>query len=184
MALTREQLKEMGLPDDQIEEIIKGHTESITGLTNERDRLSNELQTARNDLQTARGEVETARNDLQSYRKQVEADKLSAGKKDALRSALKEAGVQRDDFVDLLARAVDLESVTLEDGKLKDADAIIAPLKASYGGCFAVAATKGTPPVNPPSSSPQQLTREQIEAMSEAEIINNWPAVQAAIGQK
>lgn len=198
MALTREELTEMGLPKEQVEKIIKGHTDSITGLTEERDRLNRELETARenlrtaqqeaenakNDLQTARGDAETARNELQAYRKQVEDDKLTAGKHAALRGALKEAGVQREDFVDLLLRAVDLENVELDGDKIKDAAALIDPLKAAYRGCFATTATKGTDPVTPPSGSGQKLTREQVGSMTEAEINANWPEVQAAIGQK
>lgn len=191
MALTREELREMGLTEEQVERIIKGHTETVTGLTTERDRLSGELQTAqtsarqaRTDLQTARGDAEKARNDLAAYRRQVETERANAGRQTAIRKALREAGVQREDFTELLLRAVDLDKVELDGDSVKDADALIAPLKASYGGCFAVMETKGVPPVNPPAGAPKKLTREQIGAMSEAEILQNWSAVQAAIGQK
>lgn len=176
MALTREQLKEMELTDDQIERIIKGHAETVTGLTTERDRLNGELRTARDD-------AEQARNELQTYRQQVEADRLTAGKQAALRGALKEAGVQREDFVELLLKAVDLSAVELDGDRLKDAAALIAPLKASYGGCFAVTATHGTPPIDPPVGG-QRLTREQVSGMSEAEINRSWQQVKEALGQR
>lgn len=184
MALTREELKEMGLTEEQVTSIIKGHTETVTGLTTERDRLNNDLQKAQNDLRTARGDAEKANNDLQAYRQQVAAERLAASKQTAIRGALKEAGVQRDDFIDLLLRAIDLDTVEMDGDKVKNPAALVDPLKATYGGCFAVTHTQGVPPVNPPASSSQKLTREQIEGMSEAEILANWGAVQAAIGQK
>lgn len=175
MALTREQLKEMQLSDEQIEAIIKGHAETVTGLTRERDELKNKLETA--------GDAAAIQAAFDAYRAQAEADKLTADRLAALRGALREAGVKRDDFVDLLTRAVDLETVVLEGGRLQNAEALIGPLKASYGGCFAVAAVAGTEPVNPPSSGPA-FTREQLGAMTEQDINRHWSAVQAALGQK
>lgn len=195
MALTREELREMGLTEEQVEHIIKGHTETVTGLTTERDRLSGELQKAQTSaqqaktelqtaLQTALGDAEKARNDLADYRKQVETERANAGRQTAIRKALREAGVQREDFVELLARTVDPATVEMDGDKIKDAAALIDPLKASYGGCFAVTQTQGVPPVNPPTSAPQKLTRDDVNRMSEQEILANWGAVQAAIGQK
>lgn len=176
MALTREDLREMGLSDDQIEMVIEGHTETVTGLTQERDRLNAELQ-------QAQGDAEQARNELQSYRQQVEAERQMDSKTTALRGALKEAGVQREDFVELLMMAVDMETVELDGDKIKDAAALIDPLRQTYGGCFITTTTEGVDTVNPPVGGSNMLTREQIANMSEDEINANWPAVQVTIGQ-
>lgn len=192
-SLTRKLLKSLGLSDEVIETIIEAHTdvtdalrnerdgyktkaESITALEKERDQLKAQLDKA--------GDAAKVRAEFDAYKAQVETDRANAVREQALRRALKDAGVQRDEFVELLMGKADLTGAEMDGDKLKDAAALIDPLKASYGGCFATTTTQGTAPVNPPTNGQQKLTREQIEGMSEAEINANWSAVQASIGQK
>ena len=193
MALTRKFLKSMGLEDEKIDSIIEAHTETVDALKKERDdaitraesitELEKERDSLREQLDNA-GDADKVKAEFDAYKAQVEADKMNAGKKAALAAAFKEAGVQRDDFVDLLLRAVDLDAVEMDGDKLKDSAAVIDPFKQSHGSCFAVTQTQGVPTVNPPAGAPQKLTREDVNRMSEQEILANWGAVQAAIGQK
>lgn len=193
MALTRKFLKSMGLEDEKVESIIEAHTETVDALKKERDdaitraesitELEKERDSLREQIDKA-GDAAKVKAEFDAYKAQVESDRLADQKAAAVRKALKEAGVQREGFEKLLLQGVDLDKVELDGDSVKDADALIAPLKESYAECFATTETKGVPPVNPPASGQQKLTREQVDAMSEAEIIKNWPAVQAAIGQK
>lgn len=192
-SLTRKLLKSLGLSDEVIETIIEAHTDVTDALKQERDgyktkaeavtALEQECDSLKDQLAKA-GDAAKVQADFDAYKAQVESDRLDDQKAAAVRKALKAAGVQRESFEKLLLQGVDLDKVELDGNSVKDADALIAPLKESYAECFAVTQTKGVPPVNPPAGAPQKLTREQIDGMSEAEIIKNWPAVQAAIGQK
>ena len=191
MALTRKFLESQGLNEAQVAAIIEAHTEVTDALKNERDGYKTKAEgipalEADRDAWKKKAEANDPsqlRAEFDAYKAQVEADKLLGSKTTAMRGALKEAGVQREDFIELLLRAVDMEQVELDGDKIKDATALIDPLRQTYGGCFATTTTQGTPPTDPPSSGAKALTREQIAGMSEAEINANWSAVQAAIGQ-
>lgn len=102
-----------------------------------------------------------------AYRDQVETDKANAVKSTAVRAALKAAGVNRDEFADLLLGKVDLSKVELDGDKVKDADGLIAPLKGSYAGCFGTATDKGTPPSNPPAGGGKGMTKAEILAIED-----------------
>ena len=102
-----------------------------------------------------------------AYREQVETDKANAVKSTAVRAALKAAGVNRDEFADLLLGKVDLSKVELDGDKVKDADGLIAPLKGSYAGCFGTVTDKGTPPANPPAGGGKGLTKAEILAIED-----------------
>lgn len=102
-----------------------------------------------------------------AYRDQVETDKANAVKSAAVRAALKAAGVNREEFADLLMGKVDLSKVELDGDKVKDADGLINPLKGSYAGCFGTVSDKGTPPANPPAGGGKGMTREDILAIKD-----------------
>lgn len=103
-----------------------------------------------------------------AYRDQVETDKANAVKSTAVRAALKAAGVNRDEFAELLLGQVDLSKVELDGDKVKDADGLIGPLKGSYAGCFGTVTDKGTPPANPPAGGGSAMTKEQILGIKDA----------------
>lgn len=164
MALTRKDLEAMGLAEDQIDTIIGKHAATIEGIKSERDALKG----AADDLKKAQGEVARLTNELEeakktsgdaakvqadfdAYKAQVDLEKTNAAKMAALRKAFKAGGVARDEFADLLAGKVDLAAVELDGDSVKEADKLIAPLKASYAGCFAQEDTKGVPPAAPPT---------------------------------
>lgn len=102
-----------------------------------------------------------------AYRDQVETDKANAVKSTAVRAALRAAGVNRDEFADLLLGQVDLSKVELDGDKVKDADGLIGPLKGSYAGCFGTVTDKGTPPANPPAGGGKGLTKAEILAIED-----------------
>lgn len=171
MALTRNFLKSMSLTEEQISAIIENHTDSIDGLkaelataraaaetvealTKERDELKDKLSKA--------GDAAKVQADFDAYRQQVETEKANAVKSAAVRKALKESGVQREEFLDLLMGKVELDKVEMEGDAVKDADALTSPLKASYAGCFASVTDQGTKSQNPPSGGGTRMTKEQI----------------------
>jgi len=186
MALTRNFLKSMGLTEEQVNAIIENHTDSIDGLkaelataraaaetvealTKERDELKDKLSKA--------GDAAKVQAEFDAYRQQVEAEKANAIKTAAVRKTLKDSGVARDEFLELLLGKVDLAKVEMEGEAVKDAAALVDPLKAAYAGCFAQENTGGTPPLEPPAGGNKTYTRDQLRQMSPAEINRNWDAI-------
>lgn len=133
----------------------KGDAEKLPGILKELDDLKKAGNAS--DVQAA----------FDAYKQQVESEKSTAAKTAAVRSALKAAGVNRDEFADLLMGKVDLSKVEMDGDKLKDADGLINPLKGSYAGCFGTVTDKGTPPANPPAGGGKGMTREDILAIKD-----------------
>ena len=139
---------------DQLQ-TLKADAEKLPGVQKELDDLKKAGNAA---------EVQAA---FDAYKQQVENEKANAAKTSAVRAALKAAGVNRDEFADLLLGKVDLSKVELDGDKVKDADGLIAPLKGSYAGCFGTVTDKGTPPANPPAGGGKGMTKDQILAIKD-----------------
>lgn len=157
------------------------------------DPLKDSLQTYKTDAEKLPG-VQKELDDLKkvgnaaevqaafdAYKQQVEGEKANAAKMSAVRAALKAAGVNRDEFADLLLGKVDLSKVEMDGDKVKDPAALVDPLKSSYAGCFGVVDDKGTPPSNPPSGGGKSYTAAEIRSMTPAQINENWDAIRASL---
>jgi hypothetical protein len=157
------------------------------------DPLKDSLQTYKTDAEKLPG-VQKELDDLKkagnaaevlaafdAYKQQVEGEKANAAKMSAVRTALKAAGVNRDEFADLLLGNVDLSKVEMDGDKVKDPAALVGPLKSSYAGCFGVVDDKGTPPSNPPSGGGKSYTAAEIRSMTPAQINENWDAIRASL---
>lgn len=176
MALTRSMLKAMGLTEEQISSIIEGHTDTVTALTRERDDaraeaakvegLTKERDDYKDKFEKA-GDAAKVQAEFDAYKAKIEGEKTTAAKSTAVRKAFKAAGVNRDEFAELLLGKVDLSKVELDGDSVKDSAALIDPLKASYAGCFGTVTDKGTPPANPPAGGAKGMSKEQILAIKD-----------------
>ena len=195
MALTRKFLKALGIEDDKIDEIVAAHGETVTALkaeideakqgasgldavTKERDRYKADLEA----LKQTSGDAAKVQADFDAYKAQVEKDKTAALKGAALDAVLKEAGVERESFRAQLKKGWDMDTIELEDGKVKDKAALISRIKADYPDFIGTAHTEGTKPLTPlHGDNGKTYTREQLKGLSAEEINANWAAVQAAL---
>lgn len=177
MALTRKFLKALGIEEDKIEEIISAHGETVTALkeerdkaladaatleevTKERDKLQGEAET----LRKAGGDAAKVQADFDAYKAQIDKERENAGKEKLVRRALTEAGANGS-VLDLLLRGIDLDAVEVEGGALKDAAAVVDPVKAQYSGVFGVVTPSGVPPVNPPGGGGAAEPKTLAEAL-------------------
>lgn len=168
--LNRKFLKALGVDEDKIDAIIEAHTDvtsvlvkerdeaqakagDIEKLTKERDELKQKVAQAASD---GKAEVQAA---FDAYKQKVADEKAAATKLDAVKAALKESGVQRPEFIELLLGKVDLAGINVKDGAIKDT-AFIDTLKGSYAGCFGEVDEHGAESHNPPSGGNQKLTKE------------------------
>lgn len=176
MALTRKFMKALGIDEDKIEEIISAHGETVTALkdeieqakqgandlaaiTKERDELKQRIAT----LEQASGDAAKVQAAFDAYKTEIETEKANAGKKTLVRKALEEAGANPA-AIDLLLNTVDLGKVELNGEALKDAAAVVNPIKEANGGLFGTVENQGTKPITPPSGDKQKEPPKTLAA--------------------
>lgn len=145
---------------DQLQ-TYKADAEKLPGIQKELD----ELRAAGDGGYREKYEAEAKAH--KNYRTQVETEKANAVKSAAVRAALKAAGANREELIDLLLAKIDLDKVEMDGDAIKEPDNLIAPLKGSYGVCFGSVEDKGTPPNNPPSGGGSGMTKAQILAIED-----------------
>ena len=192
MSLTRKFLKALGIEEDKIEEIITAHGETVTALKDEieqakqgaedfaatakeRDTLKQRVEA----LEKVNGDAAKVQAEYDAYRQQVETDKANAGKKALIKKALEEAHANPA-AIDLMLNAVKLDEVELDGEALKDAEAVLKPIREAHAGLFGTVQNQGTPPLNPPGGD-GKMTRESFEKLplsKRMEYINAHPEQQ------
>lgn len=181
MALSMQYLTGLGMEEAQAEELMGIYRETLSELEAEKglhhdtaDALArtqaerDALMERVTALQEAEEKAQAVQAAYDAYRERVEQERLHADKQAALRRALRMAGVQREEFVELLTEHVDLTQVTLENHQLRDAQQLIASLQERYSGCFAKQQVQGVPLSRPPQGS-GDMTREEIMAIRDAD---------------
>ena len=181
MALTRKLLKSFGLEESVIDSIIEAHVETLEPIKKERDEAKqtaastdavikerDELKQKLENLEKTSGDAAKVQAEFDAYKKQVEGEKTNASKTAAAKAVLKKAGVQREEFLELLMGKIDFDKVELDGEDIKNADEVIVkPLKTSYEGCFGSVQPTGTPKVNPPTGGASGVTKADIAKMTD-----------------
>lgn len=169
-------------------ESLKANMEQFTKdretTESEMNSLKEKLATFETDKATLTQERDTARSEFDAYKAQIETERTNTAKRDAVRTALRNGGVERSDFQDLIINSMNLDDVKIGENGIEGADTFIETTKSKYPSCFGTVQEGGTPPVNPPSGNPpRSLTMAQIEKMSAEEINANWDAVQQTLSK-
>lgn len=175
---------------DQLKSQVDSLTADITQFTQERDTANAELTTLREQVSTFEtekssltAERDSARSELEAFKTQIETEKANTAKRDAVRTALRNGGVERQDFQDLILNSIKLDDIKVGENGIEDADSFIESTKTLYPSCFGTVQEGGTPPITPPSGSGKPLTKAQIEKMSPEEINSRWDEVQQALAK-
>lgn len=165
MALTRKMLKAMGIEEEKIDQIIEAHTETTDALKGERDAAKAEADKVPDLQQKLQEAAESAGGDeyktkydqehenFEAYKAQVEADKAAAEKTSLYRALLLESGVD-EKRVDAVLKVTDLESVEVEDGKIKGAEELAEGIKSEWSAFITAEGSKGADVANPPQTDP------------------------------
>ena len=191
MALTRKLLKSFGLEESVIESIIEAHGETVEALKQQRDDALSEagkapeiikerdqLKQQVEELRKSGGDAARVQADFDAYKQQVETDRRNAAKQSAFDALLKEAGVVKDSFRSILRKTVSMDEIDMdESGAIRDADALRERIRTDYADFISEEVETGTKTLNPPPGPAKRLTREQIKAMSPAEINKNWDSI-------
>ncbi len=162
MALTRKMLRAMGVEDEKAEEIIEAHAETVTALKQQREEAegrAKEADSLREQLEEARAgaaedggwkaRFEAEHAAFEEFKQATEAKAKEAEKAGLYRQLLRDAGVDAR-RIDSVMRVTDLSKVEVEDGRLKDAEALKQGIGTEWADFIATTGTVGTNPPTPP----------------------------------
>lgn len=124
-----------------------------TKLASERDTLKTDLDA----LKATNSDAKKVQEQFDAYKAEIEAKETNTAKRTAIRKALKNAGVGRESFLDLLVDKVDLNGVELDGESVKDTS-FVDGLKTSYADCFTSTSVDGVKPTAPVTSGAKTVT--------------------------
>lgn len=177
MALTRKFLSAMGIGEDQAEQIISAHLETVNPLKQERDdfktkadqldSIQKELNTAKQKLQeyensdgkdswkvkydAAVEDKKTLQQQFDDYKADIVAKELSAKKRSAYKELLKTAGIS-EKRIESVLKVSDVDAVELEeDGKIKGSDELTKTIQTEWADFIGTQQTQGAGVANPPA---------------------------------
>ena len=200
MALTRRMLKAMGISDEQVDEIIAAHSETVDALKEQRDQykadaeklpeIQKQLDKANSDLEAKGNDAykvkyEALKEEYEGYKREQTEKETRSAKERAYRELLKAAGVT-EKRIDSVIRVSDLDGVELDDkGAIKDADKLTESIKTEWADFIQTTTTQGAQTATPPTTTPQKsYTSSDIKKMSIEDINKNWDSIKASLNAK
>ena len=178
MALTRRMLKAMGISDEQVDEIIAAHTETVDALKEQRDAykadaekladVQKQLEKAQADLEAGKKDswkvkYEAIKEEFEGYKTEQTEKESHAAKEKAYRALLQEAGISEKRLESVL-KVSDVDSVELDDkGAIKGADKLAETIKSEWADFITTTETRGAQTSNPPANNPSgAMTKADI----------------------
>ena len=168
MALTRRMLKAMGISDEQVDEIIAAHTETVDALKEQRDaykadaealpEVQKQLEKAQADLEAGKKDswkvkYEAIKEEFEGFKTEQTKKESHAAKEKAYRALLQEAGVSEKRLESVL-KVSDVDSVELDEkGAIKGADKITESIKSEWADFITTTETRGASTSNPPANN-------------------------------
>ena len=167
MALTNRMLKTMGIEEEQRDQIMEAHQDTLREIREERDQLRDQaakvpdlqrqLQEAQEAAEANAGDewrerYEAEHRALEDYRQKVEAEEQERSKARAYRDMLVTKANVDPKRVDRIMRLIDLSKVELdEDGAVRDADEAAKAAAEEWADFVVTKRTEGSDPENPPA---------------------------------
>lgn len=174
MALTRKSLKELGLTEEQITEVIEGHSETVNALKEEVAKYREEaekvpgLQKQVEDskkVDSYKEKYDKLQKEYTDYKAEQAKAKTDAQKRDAYRALLEEAGVSEKRIAAVL-KVSDIDALELDaDGKVKDSKAVVNSIKTEWADFIQSGGKEGAKTPTPPQGSGKTMTKEDIMAI-------------------
>lgn len=159
---TRKNLEAMGLEEETIKKLCEMHTDDLN------DIRQREQQSKANDEKLTQ-DLETLKQQFETYKQQESAKATRAAKATAVKNALKSAGISAK-YIDNIARLTDLDSIEIDGGKVKDADAFIENAKTEWADFVERTHEKGADVAHPPKENggSKVMTPEKITEIKDA----------------
>lgn len=110
----------------------------------------------------AQEELDKLKQEFETYKNNIETEKTNATKSSTLREQLKAEGFN-EKMIKLLEKNFDLETIEIEEDKIKGWEDMIKPIKEEYADFIAVETQTGNPPATPPAiNNPQGTTSNAL----------------------
>lgn len=187
MSLSRKFLKAMGIEDEKIDQIIDAHSETVTALKAEMDEYKSsaeKLTSVQKELDKMRADAKEAeekngkdpykvkydalKEDFENYKKEVSEKETKANKEKLYTELLKDAGVNEKRIAAVL-RVSDLDSVEIEDGKIKNAKDLTKSIKEEWADFITTTKDKGADVTNPPGGTGKSgKTKDEIMSIKDS----------------
>lgn len=173
MALSKSMLTSMKLEPDQIEAILSGHTDSLTGIQEERDKYKAEAEKYRKAAEkydatkaeleelkkeTAGGEdwrtkYEAEKEAFEAYKGEQAAKETKQAKVKAYKELLKQAEIPEKRW-DAIIKVTSLDDIaTNKDGALRDSDKLLEGIRDEWAEFITTTETGGARTETPPGNS-------------------------------
>ena len=194
MALSRKALSAMGIDEAVVDQIIEMHTATVNGLKDERDSFkadAEKLVSVQKELDEMKEaakngdrspykvkyealleEKETLQKEFDDFKAAQQAKETKATKQDAYRAMLKEIGVS-EKRIDAILKITDLDTVELEEGKLKNLDDLKKSAKDEWSDFIVKESSEGAKVETPPANNGGEQPRVSYAAQRAAEYHTN-----------
>lgn len=130
--------------------------------------LIDELNTTIADLEAKTGtdeyksKYEALEKEFNDFKTGIETEKINTAKSSTLREQLKAEGFN-EKMIKLLEKNFDLETIEIEEDKIKGWDDMIKPIREEYADFILVETQTGNPPATPPAiNNPQGTTSNAL----------------------
>lgn len=158
--MNREELKALGLTDEQIGSVMENYGKSVVNLQKSADEKDAELKKYQKggEYYTDPKEIER----LKTFEKETLTRETNAKKTEALTKLYKGAKAT-DSVAKLLISGHDLEKLELDDkGEIKNGAELLKKAKADYADLFGGSGDKGVPQANPDAGGDAGTKTPQI----------------------
>ena len=158
--MNREELKAMGLTDEQIGSVMENYGKSVVNLQKSADEKDAELKKYQKGGELYFDPAELER--LKTFEKETLTRETNAKKTEALTKLFKSAKAT-DSVAKLLISGHDLEKLELDDkGEIKNGAELLKKAKADYADLFGGSGDKGVPQANPDAGGDAGTKAPQI----------------------
>lgn len=158
--MNREELKALGLTDEQIGSVMENYGKSVVNLQKSADEKDAELKKYQKGGELYFDPAELER--LKTFEKETLTRETNAKKTEALTKLFKGAKAT-DSVAKLLISGHDLEKLELDDkGEIKNGAELLKKAKADYADLFGGSGDKGVPQANPDAGGDAGTKAPQI----------------------
>lgn len=165
MALTRKMLSGYGLEAEQIEEIIKAHSETVSALKAEKDDVSANLAEKEKEISALQTKIDKANSDFENFKTETAKKETDATKREAYKVLLKEVGIA-DKRINAVLKVTNLDDVALnKDGTIKGADKLKESIAEEWADFIPQVKTEGAKTPTPPDNSGNKGAKSKEDIM-------------------
>lgn len=181
MSLSREFLEAMGLTKEQVSAIVKGNSDSLSGLTTENKNLRDEnarlkeIETEFNNLKAANSGKEDLQKsydalkaEYEQYKSDITAKETRTAKENAVKAFFESKNIKGNSLKIAMRAAKDeIDGIELDGNSIKDKKVLEALVKGEFADLVGVPFTKGADTPTPPTNTGGRMTKDQIFAIKD-----------------